>query len=800
MVNISKYEIWDYFDNIVEEGIAVCKLCKQRLKNERSWLLRRHLKDLHNAKSEIWNYFDNIVGEGVAMCKKCKQRVQNNRSSNLTQHMKSAHNIVISDIIEVSKRSKTRASRPRGKSTAAVYISDEESKEATGQVSPDIEEALPKAILIPKASVSPTPVVSVAPRRSITPSHLASTSVTPSPTTSVNHTTINNYELMPKLTPIIFPNKPNTLIASKRIATDENSFSAKRSKKLLTIDMNEKTLMSAIWGLLTEDGVSPTLFGSKNMQALIQPICQALLEQEGKEIKIDEAESEKLVCLVANHVRNRFSNEFESRLLSLKIDMDLNGPENTFCVSTSFVDCGQLQTRLLGIIDLKDDSHLNEQHIKQVLHKFNIDSNQVISICWDNSKANYNKLVKNSEYLKEIAEFEQYPDVQFCDIKLEPYVGDIAQLCMLDILKNSSILEKFLECRNFVKYLNNTANGCYEIFEENDLKIPELDSPWKWGSTYEMINNLHLARNVLCQLKYPKFEHPEDQFNVNDQLWLFIKGFCESLHLMQKSIIKFNTVDMHFGDFYAQWLKTKLLTANLASANGNFENAYTTALSTQLLNIIEARTKELLDKDCFDACLYLDPRFHHTLGDEKKAKALNYLKEIWSRSNVYKVDVINAAMEDNVATKGLIDDEDVFLNEFLSHDAPKHDIKTTDIHKEIEGLKLPFKSVDTNILAYWNKLKLRNPDMYALSAICFAIPATQNYNEQRYAHIYKTQNIESLSTFTRDNIISIRLNHHLLKGTLEKFGIYDEIISCEDEQSDDVQIVECNEESNTSFY
>ncbi|XP_037807532.1 uncharacterized protein LOC119600994 [Lucilia sericata] len=799
MVNISKCEIWNYFDNIVEEGIAVCKLCKQRLKNERGWILRRHLKDLHNAKSEIWNYFDNIVGEGVAVCKKCKQRVQNNRSSNLTQHMKSAHNIVVSDIIEESKRSRTRASRPRGKSTA-VYISDEESKESShGQVSPVMEETIPTAIVIPKASVSPTPVVSVAPRRSVTPNHLATTRVTPSPTMSVNPT-VNNYDLMPKLTPIVFPKKPNTLIASKRIATDEHSFSAKRSKNLLAIDMNEKTLMSAIWGLLTEDGVSPTLFGSKNMQALIRPICQALLQQERKEIKIDEAESEKLICLVANHLRNRFSNEFESRLLSLKIDMDLNGPENTFCVSTAFVDCGQLQTRLLGIIDLKNDSHLSEQHIKQILHKFNIDSNQVISICWDNSKANYNKPVKNTEYLEEIAEFEQYPDVQFCDIKLEPYVGDIAQLCILDILKNSSILEKFLECRNFVKYLNDTTNGCYEIFEQNNLKIPQLDSPYKWGSTYEMIHDLHLARNVLSHLTYPKLEHPEDQFNVNEQLWLFIKGFCESLSLMQKSIIKFNTADMHFGDFYAQWLKTKLLTANLASANGNFENAYTTALSTQLLNIIEARTKELLDKDCFDACLYLDPRFHHTLSVEKKAKALNYLKEIWSRSNVYKVDVINAAMEDNMAPKRLIDDEDAFLNEFLSHDAPKLDIKTTDIHKEIEGLKLPFKSVDTNILAYWNKLKLRNPDMYALSAICFAIPATQNYNLQRYAHIYQTQNIENLSTFTRDNIISIRLNSHLLKGNLEKFGIYDEIISCEDEQSEDVQIVESNEESNTSFY
>lgn len=50
---------------------------------------------VRNTKSEIWNYFDNIVEEGVAVCKTCLQSLRNNRTYNLRQHLRKIHNIVI---------------------------------------------------------------------------------------------------------------------------------------------------------------------------------------------------------------------------------------------------------------------------------------------------------------------------------------------------------------------------------------------------------------------------------------------------------------------------------------------------------------------------------------------------------------------------------------------------------------------------------------------------------------------------------------------------------------------------------
>uniref|UniRef100_A0A1B0ANJ6 BED-type domain-containing protein n=1 Tax=Glossina palpalis gambiensis TaxID=67801 RepID=A0A1B0ANJ6_9MUSC len=52
MVHSRANEIWIYFDNNKEEGVATCKTCQQRLRNNRSYNLRQHLRKLHNIDLE----------------------------------------------------------------------------------------------------------------------------------------------------------------------------------------------------------------------------------------------------------------------------------------------------------------------------------------------------------------------------------------------------------------------------------------------------------------------------------------------------------------------------------------------------------------------------------------------------------------------------------------------------------------------------------------------------------------------------------------------------------------------------
>ncbi|XP_065361530.1 uncharacterized protein LOC135955149 [Calliphora vicina] len=697
-------ELWNYFTNIVEEGMAECKLCKQRLRNNRSYNLKLHLKKVHNNRGEINKYFDVFVQDNLAVCKTCKRRLKN-RLCNLRLHMRRSHQI-------------------------EVKLPNDRPTEQPPSPQPYDEDQIKAVLKVAKRKMK------------------------------------------------------------EQIGNDE-----KRPKHRLCIKMDKNTIIRSVIGLIVEDGVAPHVISSKNFKVLLRPMCEAISDREGKEFKMEETEIERIISSMANYVRNDFSNDLHCRLLSIKLDTDLNASQKTYCVSARFINEGVIQSHILGIIDLKSDEQLSEEHIKQVLHKFNIDSNQIVSAFWDNSKQKYNKLIKNSEYLNEIQQFESYPDIYLGDVKIERYMGANAQLCLLDLFKNSSIFQTFLQCRNLAKFISEESNGYHELFEQNNLSIPQLDSPWKWGSTYKMMHDLHEARHILEKVKFEKFDQPEDQFEANDELWSFIEAFSKSIIYLQKSILKYYTEELHIGDFYSQWLKCKLLTVKLIAAN-NKQNILLSTILTEMLKVIENRTKELLSQDSFVACIFLDPRFQRTLDSEQKSIATEYLKKLWCRAKLYTVDDTESLEE---SAQLFDDDEDAFLNEFLSHDIPVKDNRTSDVYQKIEGLKLAFQMVDTNILSFWRSQKASEPEVYSLSTICFAIPATEIYSKLRYSHIYRLDTNSNLSDFTKENILNIRLNVHLLDEALSQLQLINDDRSNTSTFSEgEVDIYDISEDDNSN--
>ena len=628
--------IWKHFNNIVEEGMAECKLCKHRLRNNRSYNLRQHLKKVHNEKNELWNYFENYVEEGIAQCKTCKRRMQN-RTCNLRLHMRRSHNI---EVQPTKINNQVQSIPPQ----------------------PYNEERI-KAVL------------KVARSKMVANSHLNDN-----------------------------PNK----------------------KQCIIVKMDKSILIRSVLGFVVENRMTLSTIGSKYMQSILQPLCAAISEDEGKEFKLDVTETERLLALVANFMRYDFSNELHWRLLSLKIENDLFASPNTFCLTAMFIDKSQIQKRILGIIQLENDEQFTESHIKDTLHIYNIDSNQIISAYWDNTKSNYYRQISNSEYLSEIENFEKYPDIQLGDIKVERYIGTIAHQCVLDVLKNPIIFKQFLECRNFVKFISDETNGYYELFEKNELALPQLDSPWKCGSTHQMIVNLSEARSILNCIKCEQPDEPADRFDMNDNMWSFIDAFRKSMNIIQKSIIKFYGEELHCGDFYAQWLKCRLITEKFLSAETNTDSCFYIILK-ELSNCIERRTQMLLTQGRYVACLYLDPRFQRTLNLQQKSIALDYLKKLWRLATLYNFEIVCSKDSEDISNDDppTDEDEDAFLNEFLSQDVQIKDTKTADVYKKIENLKLSFQMVDTNILQFWKGQQQTEPEMHALSSICLAIPATQ---------------------------------------------------------------------------
>ncbi|KAM7358160.1 uncharacterized protein ACRADG_003215 [Cochliomyia hominivorax] len=657
MVLNPRCDVWEYFDNIVEEGVAVCKLCKQRLKNERSYCLRKHIKKLHNPKSLLWNYYDNIVDENVAVCKICNKRVRNNRLFNLTLHLSKKHDIHVDN--DNGNRSK-------------------------------------ESVKIVKSQ--------------------------------------NN------------------------VGTE----SIEGAKDYLCIELEEKTFVESIMGLLIDENVAPKIFATKNMQRIISPVCDALSKRENITLNVDDNQSEKAITSLSSYIRDEFGNELNWRMLSLTIDMDLYDTIKLLCLRVQFIENSQIESRALGVINLEDEQQLTGSRIVKILTDFNIELNQIVRACWDNTKMDYNLLVSNTKYLEEIHKFQKTRSLHVAGLSIECYVGVIAQLCMLDVLKNPTIHELFMECRTLIYFINNNLNILSKEFEDKNLKLPQLDSPWKWGSTYNMINNLNDCLHVLeTTVEVP--------YRLNDNLKNFIGDFCKSLNFLQKSINKFYQEELLFGDFYAQWLKCRILTEKLLKANKHKGN-YLEIILLELLKSIENRSNELLNHDYHKACLYLDPRFQHTLSKREKIFAVDYLNQIWNVAKIYNSDLQDPVTVIKTTTNSSIqfsdsEDDDVCLNKFLFQSAQINE--STGIYKKLEELKLPFQMANTNILAFWNDYKCKEPQIYTLAKICFAIPATQIYDKIQFPHYKRLKNATDLQPHHKENLTLIHLNEHLVNQAKE---------------------------------
>lgn len=73
------------------------------------------------------------------------------------------------------------------------------------------------------------------------------------------------------------------------------------------------------------------------------------------------------------------------------------------------------------------------------------------------------------------------------------------------------------------------------------------------------------------------------------------------------------------------------------------------------------------------------------------------------------------------------DEAEEMLNSFLTEklQTASGEIVYTDVHSKIGNLHLPFLRSDTDVLQFWKERKHSEPELYALSNVCFGIPPTQ---------------------------------------------------------------------------
>lgn len=385
------------------------------------------------------------------------------------------------------------------------------------------------------------------------------------------------------------------------------------------------------------------------------------------------------------------------------------------------------------------------KEIIAILEKYNIRLNQIISITSDNG-ANMIKATKilsqsyisdidfegteevdkNIDYTTKIENFEASEELHVGNIQICRCAAHTAQLCALDVSKKAYIKSYLLQCRNMTKYIRKPSNGYREAFEFRKLKLPQLDCPTRWGSTYEMIDRLNKAKDVLSDIEAIENKTEDENFDASSMLWEFVESYTCIMNPLQKTIVKFQEEQLHYGNFYALWLTCKLTTNQILQSRTDSEDSISFQIGKTLIKSMETRTEKLLSNVGFEACLYLDPRFQQILSSTQKQNAIQFLKVLWEKIKAInpKLNTSTTLANSMSVEEELENNEFDLLDSYLGATVSPSD-ECVDVFTKIETLKLPYMKANVNVLNFWKERKAIDPELNALSKVCFAIPPTQ---------------------------------------------------------------------------
>lgn len=515
-------------------------------------------------------------------------------------------------------------------------------------------------------------------------------------------------------------------------------------KKKIKIEVNKKQLIRSYIGLVTEDCIPFNILNSPNIRNFIDPICDGLRVSDGKKITLNASNCKKTLHMVANNVKLEITNEVKNNLLSLKIDSATRLSRNIFGVSAQFISAGRIKSIILGMIELKGAGSSTAKNLAfevlNVLKRYNINLTQIVSITSDNG-ANMlratnilsfvseedveenDEFCTNHEYLKKIEFVEKVPHVLIGNIQVCRCAAHTTQLVALDVAKSLGVLAYLWNCRNLTKYIRKTSNGYREIFQLKGLKIPQLDCPTRWGSTYAMLQDLLAAKYVLTKIESIKNKSEDENFEIDALFWDFIECYCTVFRPLQKTITKFQEEQLHYGNFYAQWLKLKISTEKIVCDSSQ---ELIKTIGNMILKSIETRTIMLFNNKFLISCLFLDPRFQHTLTAQQKTEAILHLKTIWDR--IHEINptgpLCSTPTSASTQTGNFFDEEDELLYRYLVQGTQAEINNTFDAYARIEHLQLPFQRID-DVLKFWKGKQYTDPELYAISNVCFAVPPTQ---------------------------------------------------------------------------
>ncbi|KAE9523319.1 hypothetical protein AGLY_016267 [Aphis glycines] len=350
-------------------------------------------------------------------------------------------------------------------------------------------------------------------------------------------------------------------------------------------------------------------------------------------------------------------------------------------------------------------------------------------------------------------------------------VAHTLQLAVIDTLKHNSIDKLLNKVRLLVRKLRNQTY--IYLIKKEKLKLPILDCPTRWHSTFDMIERLQHLKAFIQNMaandsKLRKFELSHFEWQQVDILFktLLPAKICTK---------KLQYEQLTLTDFYGAWIACRIETESL---NNEFSN--------KLVQCLRSREQNIMNNQVLLAAIFLDPRFSITLTEDQCNIAITHLINIWfhiKELETSQVDSNNANIEiENNIDESLTNNYDTdILEDFLkqkendkqcssissltSSQPNSQNSISTKMETLLKTYQLDEKRLNhkTNILEFWKTMKKKYPEIYQLSQIVFSVPATQVSVERLFS------GLKFILSPYRCNITPIHLEDQLLVRTNRLF-------------------------------
>lgn len=269
-----------------------------------------------------------------------------------------------------------------------------------------------------------------------------------------------------------------------------------------------------------------------------------------------------------------------------------------------------------------------------------------------------------------------------------------------------------------------------------------------------------------------EIEETTSEVKLSESVWEQIKNLCDALQPFNETTIKIQHQQLTISDFYGEWLRCK---RKMESINST--------ISKNLLTYMKKREDKIFKNEVLLSCVLLDPRYSFLLTPDEISVArrhliqLNYvinsIKDRGCTNNDNLSTAVLACNSDESVEETAIDDFELMLEKeekifrsnrpIVTSDSPSINIDFC-INDYIENVVQggPRLASSTNILDHWKNQKKEKPEMYKLSQVLMAVPATQVSVERLFSNLAFIYNPlrSRLSESVLEAIILIRSNHN----------------------------------------